>query len=143
VLRVECFLDNKLKCISLKQPYAEMLVIGKKIIECRRWNTKFRGNFLIHASKTIDKNVCEYYDIKVDDLERGSIIGKANLYDVKEYLNYQEFILDKDKHFSLSPNTDRIIYGFLVKDAVKIKKSIPYKGKLGFFEVNKLSQSLQ
>jgi hypothetical protein len=44
-----------MKCLSLKQPFAELLVSGKKTVELRKWNTKFRGKFLIHVSKKIDK----------------------------------------------------------------------------------------
>ena len=40
-----------MKYSSLKQPYADFLVSGKKIIELRNWNTKLTGKFLIHASK--------------------------------------------------------------------------------------------
>jgi hypothetical protein len=40
-----------MKCLSLKKPFAELLVSGKKTVELRKWNTKFRGKFLIHASK--------------------------------------------------------------------------------------------
>ena len=44
-----------MKALSLKQPFAELIVSGKKNIELRKWNTKFRGEFLIHASKIPDK----------------------------------------------------------------------------------------
>ncbi len=44
-----------MKCLSLKQPFAELLVSGKKTIELRKWNTKFRGKFLMHDSKNLDK----------------------------------------------------------------------------------------
>ena len=44
-----------MKCLSLRQPYAELLVSGKKTIELRKWNTNFRGKFLIHASKNVNK----------------------------------------------------------------------------------------
>jgi hypothetical protein len=125
-----------MKCISLKQPYAEMLATGKKLIECRKWYTKFRGDFLIHASKTIDMEACEYYKISSNDVARGYIIGKAKLFEVKKYLNYKEYFLDKDKHFSLNHYNDKIIYGFLIKNAIRFKQNIPYKGKLGLFEVN-------
>jgi hypothetical protein len=125
-----------MKCISLKQPYAEMLAIGKKIIECRKWNTKFRGDFLVHASKTIDMKACEYYRVNSNDVVKGSIIGKAKLYGVKKYQNYQEYFSDIDKHFSLSPYLYKIIYGFLITDAIQFEQSIPYKGQLGFFEVD-------
>ena len=37
----------------------KLIVSGKKTIELRTWNTKFRGEFLIQASKTIDKEACE------------------------------------------------------------------------------------
>lgn len=39
-----------MKTLSLKQPFAELILSGKKKIELRKWNTSFRGEFLIHAS---------------------------------------------------------------------------------------------
>ncbi len=52
-----------MKCISLRQRYADFLAIGKKTIELGKRCTKFRGDFLIHASKTVDNNACKYYGI--------------------------------------------------------------------------------
>ncbi len=40
-----------MKTLSLRQPWAWALIHGGKRVENRRWNTKFRGDFLIHASK--------------------------------------------------------------------------------------------
>ena len=126
-----------MKCLSLKQPFADLLALGEKTIELRKWNTKFRGKFLIHASKNIDKEACERLDIDIDKLAKGAIIGSAILYDVKKYKNQEEFNKDKQKHFSIiSKYFDGYTYGFLVKDARIFKISIPYLGKLGFFEVN-------
>ena len=126
-----------MKCLSLKQPFADLLALGEKTIELRKWNTKFRGKFLIHASKNIDIEACEKLDINIDKLTKGAIIGFAFLYDVKKYSNQEEFSKDKQKHFSIiSRYFDGYKYGFLVKDARIFKISIPYLGKLGFFEVN-------
>lgn len=52
---------------------------------------------------------------------KGSIIGKAILYDVKKYRNIDEFVLNKNKHLSLKNFSNNIIYGFLIKDVVKFK----------------------
>ena len=52
-----------MKCLSLRQPYAELLVSGKKTIELRKWNTNFRGKFLIHASKNVNKERCKFLGI--------------------------------------------------------------------------------
>lgn len=125
-----------MKCLSLKQPYADLLAFGEKTIELRKWNTKFRGEFLIHASKNIDIEACERLDIDIDKLTIGAIIGSAFLYDFKEYRNQEEFNKDKQKHFSIvTKYFDGYKYGFLIRNARMFKKSIPYPGKLMFFEV--------
>ncbi len=128
-----------MKCISLKQPYAELLASGKKTIETRGWSTKFRGSFLIHASKTVDVEACKYYEIDTDKIAKGAIIGKAVIYDVKKYLNNKEFSLDKNKHLSLKKLVNnKNMYGFLIKDAIKLEDAVPYLGKIGFFDVYEL-----
>ena len=50
-----------MKALSLKQPFAELIVSGKKTIELRNWNTKFRGKFLIHASKIPDSEAMKRF----------------------------------------------------------------------------------
>jgi hypothetical protein len=81
-----------LKCLSLRQPYAELVAQGRKTIETRRWNTNFRGKFLIHASKAIDKEISAFLDIDCSKLAKGAIIGIACLYDVKKYTSKEDFL---------------------------------------------------
>ena len=126
-----------MKCLSLKQPFADLLALGEKTIELRKWNTKFRGDFLIHASKNIDLQACERLDIDIDKLTTGAIIGSAFLYDVKVYSNQEEFSRDKQKHFSIiSQYYDGYKFGFLIRNTKMFKKPIEHPGKLRFFEVN-------
>lgn len=40
-----------MKCISLWQPWSTAVVLGKKRIETRGWETMYRGPLLIHAGK--------------------------------------------------------------------------------------------
>ena len=63
-----------MKCLSLKQPYTEPLVSGKKTIELRNWNTSFRGKFLVHASKNIDKERLDFLGIDYNTIYRPCII---------------------------------------------------------------------
>jgi len=60
-----------IKCLSLRQPYAELVAQGRKT---RRWNTNFRGKFLIHASKAIDKEISAFLNIDCSKLAKGAII---------------------------------------------------------------------
>ena len=128
-----------MKCISLKQPYAYLLASGIKSIEIRKWNTNFRGEFLIHASKTVHDEAKTVYHVDEADLTKGAIIGKAYLYGVKKYTKRDDFINDYGKHFSLDKaNMESSFkrYGFLIHNSMLFEKSIPYSGKLGFFEVS-------
>ena len=122
------------KYLLLKQPYAELLVSGKKTIEVRKWKTKFRGQFLVHASKNIDKESCKRLKIDQAKLVTGAIVGKANLYDVISYGSKNSFLKDKNKHFA-SSNYDNPKYGFLVNQGKRFDTPIPIRGKLGFFNV--------
>lgn len=128
-----------MKCLSLKQPYAYLLACGIKSIEIRKWNTNFRGEFLIHASKSINAEAKTVYPVEATNLVKGAIIGKAYIYGVKKYTNRYEFVNDYDKHFSLDKaNTELNFkrYGFLIHNSMLFDKSVPYSGKLGFFEVS-------
>ena len=126
-----------MKCLSLKQPFADLLALGEKTIELRKWNSKFRGEFLLHASKNIDIDSCDRLDIDIDQLSVGAIIGSAFLYDVKFYSTQEDFNRDKQKHFSIiSKYLDGYKYGFLIRNAKMFSKPIAYPGQLRFFEVN-------
>ena len=117
-----------MKALSLKQPWAELIVSGKKTIETRKWKTNFRGEFFIHASKNSDLKYCEEMNLK--NLITGCLIGKCELIDVKEYKNKEDFNKDYKKHFAKT----FVRYGFILKNGQKIKP-IPLKGQLNFFEV--------
>ena len=117
-----------MKALSLKQPYAELVVSGKKTIELRKWNTSFRGEFLIHASLVPDKDGMEMFGF--NRLPCGFIVGKALLIDVKQYANKEEHFSDKNKHLAEDSCGN---YGFVLKNATRTDM-IPAKGKLGFWE---------
>jgi hypothetical protein len=44
-----------MKCLSVMQPWASLIVTGEKKIETRSWSTNYRGWLLIHASRKWEK----------------------------------------------------------------------------------------
>ena len=124
-----------MKCLSVSQPYADLIVQGKKTIELRTWNTKFRGEFLVHAPFKIKKDACKRLGIDETKLRTGVIIGKAEIYDVKVYNLVSELKVDYKKHFAAEEFL-RHKYGFLLKKPKELRMPIPYKGSLGFFNVH-------
>ena len=123
-LKIRCCM----KALSIKQPFAELILEGRKKIELRKWNTKFRGEFFIHASKNPDMDAMKKFGFS--ELPLGCIIGKVTLIDVKKYRNEQEHYKDKDSHLAPSYWGD---YGFVLANPKRVEK-ILIKGKLGFWE---------
>ncbi|HJU12841.1 MAG TPA: ASCH domain-containing protein [Candidatus Nitrosotalea sp.] len=124
-----------MKCLSVSQPYADLIIQGKKTIELRSWNTKFRGEFLVHAPKKTRPAECKRLGVKAEGLRTGVIIGRVELYDVKKYKTARELKSDYKKHLAGKEYHDRA-YGFLLRKPKELKFPIPYKGTLGFFEVS-------
>ena len=122
-----------MKCLSVSQPFADLIITGKKTIELRKWNTNFRGEFLIHAPLKIRIDDCKRLKLN-NKLVRGAIVGKATIYDVKKYNSIKELHKDKKFHFA-SQNLENKKFGFILKNAKQFRVPIPCKGKLGLFEV--------
>lgn len=127
-------LNDILKCLSVPQPFADLIVSGKKSIELRNWNTHFRGEFLVHAPIKIRTEDCKRLKIK-NKLVTGAIIGKAELYNVKKYDSVKEVKADQEFHFA-SKKFQNKTFGFMLKNTKSFRIPIPYKGQLGFFDVD-------
>ena len=116
-----------MKALSLKQPFAQLVVSGKKTIELRNWNTHFRGKFLIHASKKPDKFAMENFGFS--KLPLGKIVGSSVLVDVRRYENEKEHSKDKEKHLA---NSFWGKYGFVLEDSSRFDGPFT-NGKLNFW----------
>ena len=127
-----------MKALSLKQPYAELIVIGQKTIELRSWKTKHRGKFYIHASKYQPSlSELEPFGLNINTLEFGALIGTAEIIGIKDYdvLGESEWQNDIPHHLA---GIDYVTStkGFIIKNAQKFAQPIPCKGQLNFFEVD-------
>ena len=122
-----------MKCLSVSQPFADLIISGKKTIELRNWNTSFRGEFLIHAPLKIRNEDCKRLKITKKFIT-GAIVGKATIYDVKKYNSVKEVKIDEKFHFA-SKGFQNKKYGFILKNPKQFRIPIPYKGRLGFFDV--------
>jgi hypothetical protein len=115
-----------MKSISIKQPWAWAIFHGKDV-ENRTWRTDFRGDLLIHASKTYDKKGFLWLrdnkylvDSDVMGFVIGAIIGKVTMTDC---------VITYPSPWFFGP------YGHVYADPVEFKTPIPFRGALKFFDV--------
>lgn len=148
-----------MKVISILQPWATLIVIGAKKIETRSWNTKYRGEILIHASKKFTKEQDrlafefsqELKDSRIYHCHRGSIIGKANLVDTNHTDLINIFglydtdginvnVTDKERMFG---NYGHDRYGWLLSDPVLLDYPITAKGNLSLWNFEPTDDELK
>lgn len=125
-----------MKVISIKQPWASLIINGYKKYEFRTWKTKYRGEILIHASKSYDKKLIEYFNEYNLEYPIGCIIGKVNLNDCIPVTEKFEKVLIKtnEKVYGLSHGRDG--YAFELTKIKKFDKPIEINGKLGIWDYN-------
>lgn len=81
---------TRVRCLSLTQPWATLVVLGEKRIETRGWRTTHRGWLAIHAtSQAPDATVCraqpfgrvlaDHGIVHPADLPLGVVIGAVRL----------------------------------------------------------------
>ena len=70
------------RALSVRQPWAELIMLGEKDEEYRSGHTKVRGRIAIYASLSTENlpNAPDY-GLDPDKLPRGVIIGTVELYD--------------------------------------------------------------
>lgn len=125
-----------MKVLTIKQPFASLIIEGLKEYEFRTWKTKYRGEFLIHAGKGIDKKAMEKFKCFNLDYPSGCIIGKVTLTDCIKIDDEARKMLKEKKSIvydSIVNNTDWEGYGFKMENIQKIEP-IPIDGKLSFWE---------
>lgn len=127
-----------MKVLTIKQPWATLIAEGYKEYEFRTWKTNFRGEFLIHAGKSIDKKAMKRFEYLHLKYPLGKIIAKATLTDcVKVDDELRENLAKKDlviyKGVISKEGNDWDGYGFKLKNIEKIEP-ISVNGKLSFWD---------
>jgi hypothetical protein len=128
--------------ISIRQPFAWLIVRGFKNIENRTRRTNFRGEILVHASGFRPKEIVWksfqaafgtglFGEIKLPDMDKvdfGGIVGKTEIVDCISKSNSQWFegpygyVLRKSKPLPFIPCKGQVTIPFEVSIDEYIKK---------------------
>lgn len=119
-----------LKTLSIRQPWAWLIVNGHKDIENRSWPTSIRERIQVHAAKGMTQ---EEYDAAAmlaleqgvflpepRELERGGIVGEIDIVDC---------VSESSSPWFFGP------FGFKLANPTKTKFA-PCTGRLGFFRAD-------
>lgn len=124
-----------MKVLTIKQPWATLIMQGDKRFEFRSWQTKYRGDLLIHAGKGIDKNAMKRLAKYLpDEIPLGKILGKVTLVDcIKMCPEFKEMLLKENSDiYTKSSFSEK--YGWQVEDVQMFDELIEAKGHLSLWE---------
>ena len=127
---------NYMKTLTIKQPFATLIVEGLKEYEFRTWKTNYRGEILIHAGKGVDKKAMKKYEYLGLEYPKGCIIGKATITDcIKIDDDARKILKEKNNiiYSNIIDNKDWNGYGFKLENVEKLE-NIEVCGKLSFWE---------
>ena len=129
-----------MKVLTIKQPYASLIAYGIKEYEFRTWKTNYRGDVLIHAGKSIDKEAMDEFKVYNLNYPTGCIIAKVTITDV---------IKVDDEFRNVLKSKNKLVYNHIIRDQnwngygfkmerVEILEPIYVNGKLGLWNFEDL-----
>ena len=128
-----------MKALSIRQPWAWAILNAGKDVENRTWplprTFQLPQRIYIHTGKKIDDSdfpVLRQLALKLGirlpmpwQLVKGAILGEVTIVSCRQRLT-----TNMPSPWFVGP------YGFFLRDPMVYTRPVPYKGRLGFFEVN-------
>lgn len=113
----------KMKALSLKQPWANMIARGIKTIETRKWATEYRGDLLIVSSKNPPIPPA------------GCAVAIAEVYDLRPMTRGDE----PAARCEIYPRAQ----SWLLRNIRRLTRPFPVKGSLGIYDVEVNAEQLE
>lgn len=125
----------KIRVITLKQPWASLVVNGLKIYEFRNMNYSYRGKILIHAGKGFDKDAMERVKDYNLDYPTAKILAEVEIVDcIKIDNNFNEMI--NKLNSPVYGNKKRTGYAWKLENINKININKTINGKQGIWYID-------
>jgi len=110
-----------LKVLTVREPWASLIVAGIKDVENRSWRTNFRGRLGIHAGNGVHRDALDAYGHLLDGkLVHGALIGSVTLVDCIEH--------------SRSKWAEPGMWHWVLADPRKLVHPRPMPGRLGLWQ---------
>ena len=122
-----------MKVLTIKEPWATLIIEKYKEYEFRSWKTNYRGKILIHAGLSLEKDIVSRFEEYNLEYKCGYIIGEAELVaciKVDEKLNkylkeLNPLVYGRSNHVEN--------YAWKLANIKKYDNPIYIKGKLGLW----------
>ncbi len=135
-----------MKAITVRQPWASLLVLGVKTLDPRSWQTHHRGPLLIHAGRRLAPHAAQLWQVPtlaetlcragyptLQSLPRGVLLGTVQLLACTRLEELALEDLSAQESLWCDPPPGCWLWHF--RDAAPLRRFLPWRGRLGLFDV--------
>ncbi len=123
-----------MKALSFRQPWAELVLQGRKTMDLRTYNSHYRGRIAVHVSKTVERDACWENDFNPDNLDAGGVVGTVELVDVIP-LTEADYEAHRADHLAVRRYREGM-YGWILARPERLPRFIPARGRTNLFNIN-------
>ena len=123
-----------MKALSFRQPWAELILQGRKTMDLRTYGTGHRGPLAIHASKTVERDACREHGLDPDALDTGGVLGVVQLIDIVP-LNEADYGARRDEHLA-GRSYQEGMHGWVLEHPQRLPQIVPVRGRMSLFNVD-------
>lgn len=107
--------------LTLREPWASAVVFAGKDVENRTWTTPYRGDFALHAGKSVDPLADDVGEALRERVTRGCVVALVSLHDV---------VRDSTSTWAREGH-----YHWLIGDVRPLVVPVPCIGRLSLFKL--------
>ena len=127
-----------IKCLSVKQPWADLFVFPekkfRKTIEVRTWPTHYTGDLIITASKKRDMEAIDWLCEKYGFLRQAFLCQPVGVAICRVRLVECTPMLERDERAAMCPYAPGL-WSWVLSDPVPLEP-VPIRGQLRLFEID-------
>lgn len=126
-------MTTKIRALSIRQPWASLIMAGHKPVENRSRRTNYRGLLMVHAGLTIDRSpeaqtLAARYRVPQPT---GAFLGTVDLHGCHQMPELDW--CDCDQTWAQATHSGRLAWHWLVRNPIQFLRPVPGRGALGLF----------
>ena len=122
-----------MKALSIRQPWAELILQGHKTMDLRTYTVAHRGPLAIHVPKKVERQACLRYDLDPGTLPAGGVVGIVELVDVIP-LSESDYASQRDEHLATRGYRSPM-FGWVLRAPRRLPEMVPLPGRRNLFNV--------